>query len=152
MQTSPTSSSVLLMVVSLVFTVPVAIPMAFAAREANVLVVGFLSIFVVVGCWLGAMGYRSFRTRHRFTLGEDELLIEWVRGGKVDKIERIPRAELIDVAIDDAPSSGTPVFGLVLGTRNGEIDLSEGRTSWGLAFYQARCEQLASFLGIPVRP
>jgi hypothetical protein len=117
-----------------------------------VLVVAALSIFMVVGGGISVMGYRSFRTRHRFTMTDDELLIEWVRGGKVDKIERIPRAELIDVAIDDAPSSGTPVFGLVLGTRNGEIDLSEGRTSWGLDFYRARREELASFLGIPVRP
>lgn len=142
----------LLVVAGLAFIVPTASPFALALRELDVLVVAALSIFMVVGGGISVMGYRSFRTRHRFTMTDDELLIEWVRGGKVDKIERIPRAELIDVAIDDAPSSGTPVFGLVLGTRNGEIDLSEGRTSWGLDFYRARREELASFLGIPVRP
>jgi hypothetical protein len=152
MQTAPTSSALVLLGVGALFLAPPGGVMLTMRGKLGVIEVGFLGIFVVAGAWLLVTGYRSLRTRHRFTLTEDELVIEWVRGGTIDKTERIPRADLIDVAVDDEPASGGQVFGLVLGTRNGEIDLCDGRTSWGLSFYQDRCDQLAAFLGVPVRP
>jgi hypothetical protein len=151
-QTAPTSSALALLGAGALFLGPPGGVLLIMRGKQSVATVGFLGIFVVVGAWLLVLGYRSLRTRHRFTLTDEELVIEWVRGDTIDKTERIPRGDLIDVAVDDEPASGGQVFGLVLGTRNGEIDLCDGRTSWGLSFYQDRCDQLAAFLGVPVRP
>lgn len=50
-----------------------------------------------------------------------------------------------DVATDDA------LYGVAIGTKNGDIELSDTRTL-SKAFYSRKRDELAQFLNVPARP
>lgn len=88
-------------------------------------------LFVVLGgpgavgaVFLSWWASRELRTVVRFSLAGDQVVVEWRRGDVVVKTERVWRADVVEVTVTDAPSSGVREYGLVVGMRNGEIDLT----------------------------
>lgn len=86
----------------------------------------------------------------RFVYDQHDVTITWLRGRRVLKTEQLRRADLVDVGIDDTPSSGGTVHRLVLGTKLGDIVFADSHTS-DLAFYESRARELHRALGLPLR-
>jgi hypothetical protein len=107
--------------------------------------------FIGVGILIGIFAYRMARTVVRFELGEERVTIAWRRAGRVIRTEELVREDLVDVAIDESPSSGSgPIYRLVVGTKNGDIALTASSSS-GRTLYVPKAERLHRFLGIPLR-
>jgi hypothetical protein len=88
-----------------------------------------------------------------FSLVGDDLVIEWRRRDTVFRTERLNRKDVVEVAVTDAPWSGASTYGLVVGMKNGEIDLTR-ISSTGTeppSHYLDECARLAQFLGVPSR-
>lgn len=86
----------------------------------------------------------------RFTYDDTYVTLTFHRAGKIQRTERLPRADVIDVALDDAPSSAATVHGLVLGTRLGDIELSDTRSSI-TDTYERAMQRIHEELGVPIR-
>lgn len=115
--------------------------------------VGFLCIaFNFIGVMLGVWSWRVVTTVVRFEIDDDLVVMEWRRAGRFLRSEQVPRAEIVDVAIDTTPtSSDNDVYRLVVGTRHGDIQLADGYTA-GRASYEANATRLQLALEVPRRP
>ena len=108
-------------------------------------------VFAGLGALLAYAAYRIFTTGVRFIVTPDELVVEWRRLGKVLKTEKVPLGDVVDIAVSDEPSSGDErYYGLVLGTRLGEITLTDGKSSQQWGYIESR-KKLAAFLHVPER-
>ncbi len=117
---------------------------------------GFVALGVagVIGnVFLIRWAYRAGRTVVRFQPDGDELVVEWRTGSSVVRTERVSRRDVVEVAVTDAPSSGASSYGLVVGLRNGAIDLTAVVRSGTEVppHYIHECQRLAAFLGVPAR-
>ncbi len=100
----------------------------------------------------GTLAYRGVFTVVRLRVDGEDLTIEWRRRGHVVKVESVRVADVVDVAISDTPlSNGVLVFGLVVGTRAGDISLSDD-VATTRDRYASRCDAIAAFLDVAVRP
>ncbi len=110
---------------------------------------GFIGV-AALPLWLAV---RGARTTVRLVVHEDDLVVEWRRDNAVTRTERIPRADLVDVAIDRQPASSETgelryVHRLVLGTRHADLAFDE--SFWGSeALYRAQRERVCRFLNLP---
>jgi hypothetical protein len=108
-------------------------------------------VFAGLGALLAYVAYRIFTTRVRFIVTPEELVVEWRRLGKVLKTEKVPLGDVVDIAVSDEPSSGDErYYGLVLGTRLGDITLTDGKASQEWGYIESR-KKLAAFLQVPER-
>ncbi len=109
-------------------------------------------VFVLTSFVPGTLAYQGLFTVVRFRVDGEDLAIEWRRRGHVVKVESVRVADVVDVAISDTPlSNGVPAFGLVIGTRAGDISLSDD-VATTRDRYVSRCAAMAAFLDVAVRP
>lgn len=86
----------------------------------------------------------------RLVYDEHDVTILWLRGRRTLRTERLKRADLVDVGIDDTPSSGGTIYRLALGTKLGDIVFADTHTN-DLPFYESRARELHRALGLPLR-
>ena len=109
-------------------------------------------VFVGFGLLLLWGAVSSIGELVRFHVTDDDVVMEWRRRGRVLKTERVARVDLVDVAVSDTPTSGSnSLYGVAIGTKNGDIELSDTRTV-SKAFYSRKRDELAHFLDVPARP
>jgi hypothetical protein len=122
--------------------------------------VGIGCVFVLVGglgsvgsVLLSRWGFRELHTLVRFSFAGDDVVIEWRRRDTVFRTERVKRTDLVEVAVTDAPTSGGSSYGLVVGLKSGEIDLTRISISGTQppSHYVDECRRMAQFLGVPSR-
>lgn len=98
------------------------------------------------------MAFASASTFVRFTVTDDEVIIEWRMRGRSLRSQRVARVDLVDVSISDAPTSGGGrEYNLAIGTKNGDIALSSTYTPWKSS-YLAKRDVLTKLLAVPARP
>jgi len=115
---------------------------------------GFIAMGVLFPPMGGAcvwFGYRGSATAIRISKLPAGITVEWRSGNRVVRTEHVAYADVVEVVVTDAPSSGTPLYGLVLGMRNGEIMLSNTNSSNLQGHWSQEAQRLAQFLGVPAR-
>ena len=96
------------------------------------------------------LALRRAPTRIRFTYDDGDVSITWLRGRSAMRTERLKRSDLVDVGIDDTPSSGGACYRLVVGTKLCDLVFSDGYTS-GRDHYENVANEIHRALAIPVR-
>jgi hypothetical protein len=115
---------------------------------------GFIAMGVIFPLMGGVCiwaGYRTSGTAIRVSMWGTEVTFEWRNGTRVVKTSRVSRSDVVEVVVTDAPSSGTPLYGLAVGMKNGEIALSNTSSSNLQEHWSRECRRLAGFLGVPAR-
>lgn len=147
----PTWISMLFVILGGVFAVPSLIGAGSLIQSGKLGDGLTILVFLLIGVPLGLAGLFMAFTTVKFTAGPDAVSIEWFRGGKRTRTESIPRMELVDVALDDSPSSGSgSIYRVVVGTRMGDIPLTTGASS-GEAHHRRNVQAIHEFLGLRIR-
>lgn len=107
-----------------------------------------------VGAGLIVWALRVVTTKVHLHLEGDRVRLRWTRFGRTLAEERIPRADVLDVAVtqrsiglDDADAT---FYRVVLGTPRGDLALSSGKSP-NRDFYAELRNEIARFLSVPVR-